>query len=198
VSRLILASGSQTRQALLKAAGVDFMVQPARIDEQALTAELLSQGKDPGAIARALAEEKALAVLRQNPHDTVLGGDSVLALGSALIDKSPDLASLRAELRQLSGQTHLLVSAAALARDGQIVWHQVAHARMTMRVLSEVFIDAYLAREGEAVLGSVGGYHFEGLGAQLFDSVEGDYFSILGLPLLPVLKELRAQGWLQA
>ena len=174
------------------------MVQPARIDEQALTAELLSQGKDPGAIARALAEEKALAVLRQNPHDTVLGGDSVLALGSALIDKSPDLASLRAELRQLSGQTHLLVSAAALARDGQIVWHQVAHARMTMRVLSEVFIDAYLAREGEAVLGSVGGYHFEGLGAQLFDSVEGDYFSILGLPLLPVLKELRAQGWLQA
>ena len=198
MSRLILASGSQTRQALLKAAGVDFIVQSARIDEQALTAGLLSEGKDPGTIARALAEEKALAVSRQNPHDTVLGGDSVLALGSALIDKSPDLATLRDELCKLSGQTHLLVSAAALAQGGHVVWHHVAEARMTMRVLSETFITDYLAREGEAVLGSVGGYHFEGLGAQLFESVEGDYFSILGLPLLPVLKELRAQGWLQA
>jgi septum formation protein len=196
VSRLILASASRSRQAMLKAAGVDFVVQAASIDERALATDLLSQGKDAGAIALALAEQKAIAISRQNPGDMVLGGDSVLALGGELINKSPDLASLRAELRRLSSKTHFLISAAALARDGRVIWHHMASARMTMRVLSDAFLDDYLAREGEAVLGSVGGYHFEGLGAQLFESAEGDYFSILGLPLLPVLKELRAQGWL--
>lgn len=181
---------------MLKAAGVDFTVQAASIDENALTRELLSQGKDGSPIALALAEQKALAVSHQNPGDMVLGGDSVLALEGELISKSPDLAALRAELRRLSGKPHLLISAAALARDGLVIWHHVASARMTMRMLSDAFLDDYLAREGEALLGSVGGYHFEGLGAQLFESAEGDYFSILGLPLLPVLKELRAQGWL--
>jgi septum formation protein len=183
---------------MLRAAGVDFVAQAADLDEHTLTKELLSQGKDARAVALALAEQKALAISRQNLGDLVLGGDSVLALRSELIGKSPDLASLRAELRRLSGKTHLLISAAALARDGRLIWHHVAEAHMTMRALSDAFLDDYLAREGEAVLGSVGGYHFEGLGAQLFDSAEGDYFSILGLPLLPVLKELRAQGWLQA
>jgi septum formation protein len=182
---------------MLKAAGVDFVVQAADLDEGALTKELLSQGKDGSAVALALAERKALAISRQNPGDIVLGGDSILALGNELISKSPDLTSLRGELRRLSGKTHLLISAAALARNGQLIWHHVAEARMAMRTLSDAFLDDYLAREGEALLGSVGGYHFEGLGAQLFDSAEGDYFSILGLPLLPVLKELRAQGWLQ-
>jgi septum formation protein len=181
---------------MLRAAGVDLVVQATSIDERALATDLLSKGKDAGAIALALAEQKALAISRQNPGDMVLGGDSVLALGDELINKSPDLASLRAELRRLSGKTHLLISAAALARDGQVIWHHVASARMTMRTLSDAFLDDYLACEGEALLGSVGGYHFEGLGAQLFESAEGDYFSILGLPLLPVLKELRAQGWL--
>lgn len=196
MSRLILASGSRSRQAMLKAAGVDFTMQAADIDERTIARELLSQGKSANAVALALAEQKALAVSRQNPGDMVLGGDSVLALGQELINKSPDLASLKAELLRLSGKTHLLISAAALARGGQVIWHHVEEARMTMRILSEVFLDDYLAREGEALLGSVGGYHFEGLGAQLFDSVEGDYFTILGLPLLPVLKELRSQGWL--
>ncbi len=194
--RLILASRSPSRQAMLKAAGVDFVVQAADIDERALTQELLSLGKDAGAVARGLAERKALAVSRQNPGDMVLGGDSILALGSELISKSADLASLRAELRRLSGKTHLLISAAALAHEGQVIWHHIETARMTMRALSDVFLDDYSAREGKAVLGSVGGYHFEGLGAQLFESVEGDYFSVLGLPLLPVLKELRVQGLL--
>ena len=193
---MILASGSASRQAMLKAAGVNFVVQAADIDERALARELLSQGKDASAVARGLAEQKALAVSRQNSGGMVLGGDSILALESELISKSPDLASLRAELRRLSGKTHLLISAAALARDGQVIWHHVESARMTMRALSDVFLDDYLARAGEAVLGSVGGYHFEGLGAQLFESVEGDYFTILGLPLLPVLKELRVQGLL--
>jgi septum formation protein len=198
VSRLILASGSRSRQAMLEAAGVVFAVQPADLDERALTQELLREGKDPSIVARTLAEQKALAVSRQNPDDIVLGGDSILALGDELISKSPDLASLRAILRRLSGKTHLLISAAALAQGGQPLWHHVSQARMTMRILSDAFLDDYLAREGEVLLGSVGGYHFEGLGAQLFDAAEGDYFSILGLPLLPVLKELRAQGWLQA
>ena len=196
MSRLILASASSSRQAMLKAAGVAFAVQAADIDERALTQELLLKGKDASVIAIALAEQKALAVCRRNPGDTVLGGDSILALGSELIGKSPDLASLRATLRHLSGKTHLLISAAALAKDGQVVWHHVSKARMSMRSLSDAFLDDYLAREGEALLGAVGGYHFEGRGAQLFDAAEGDYFSVLGLPLLPVLKELRARGWL--
>jgi len=181
---------------MLKAAGVEFAVQPADIDERAVTRDLLSQGKDGSAVALALAEQKALTVSCQNPGDIVLGGDSVLELGSDLIGKSPNLASLRTELRRLSGKTHFLVSAAALARGGEAIWYHVARARMAMRSLSEDFLDDYLAREGDALLGSVGGYHFEGLGAQLFDSVEGDYFTILGLPLLPVLKELRSQGCL--
>lgn len=196
MSRLILASASRSRQAMLKAAGVVFTVQAADLDEQALTRELLSQGKSADAVARALAEEKALAVSRLNPGDTVLGGDSVLALDRELIGKSPDMASLRTTLRGLSGKTHFLISAAALARNGEAVWHHASQARMTMRRLSEAFLDDYLAREGDALLGSVGGYHFEGIGAQLFDAAEGDYFSILGLPLLPVLKELRALGLL--
>ena len=181
---------------MLKAAGVKFAVQPADIDEDALTRDLLSQGKSGSIVALALAEQKTLAVSRLNPGDVVLGGDSVLELGSELISKSPNLASLRTELRRLSGKTHFLISAAALARDGKVIWHHVAQARMTMRNLSENFLEDYLAREGEILLGSVGGYHFEGLGAQLFDSVEGGYFTVLGLPLLPVLKELRSLGCL--
>ena len=196
MSRLILASGSRSRQAMLRAAGVDFTVQPADLDERALSAMLLARGADASAVALGLAEEKALAVAHQSPTDLVLGADSVLALGQELISKSPDLPSLRAELRKLSGKTHELISAAALARGGQVIWRHVERARMTMRALSEAFLDDYLAREGDVLLGSVGGYHFEGLGAQLFDAAEGDYFSVLGLPLLPVLKELRAQGWL--
>jgi septum formation protein len=181
---------------MLKAAGVEFVVEAADLDERALTRDLLSQGHQAPAVARALAEQKALVVSGRYPGDLVLGGDSVLAVGDQLISKSPDLASLLAELRLLSGKTHHLISAAALARNGKVTWHHVEEARMTMRQLSEAFLEDYLAREGDVLLGSVGGYRFEGLGAQLFESVQGDYFSILGLPLLPVLKELREEGWL--
>jgi septum formation protein len=198
MSRLVLASASAARQAMLRAAGVEFLAAPAGINESVLTKDLIAKGLEAGAIALALAEQKAVTVSRRSPGETVLGGDSVLVLGPELIGKSPSLAALRTLLRKLSGKTHQLISAAALARDGRIFWHHIARARMTVRVLSEDFIDAYLAREGEPLLGSVGGYRFEGRGAQLFETVEGDYFSILGLPLLPVLAELRARGLLES
>ncbi len=198
MSRLVLASASASRQSLLHAAGVDFVVVPADLDEAALMQDLAARGDDGAMIAKTLAAQKAMMVSRRRPGDTVLGGDSVLELGAEIIGKSRDLAALRKLLLRLSGRAHHLISAAALARDGAIVWRHTARAQMTVRPLSEAFIDAYLAREGEKLLGSVGGYHFEGFGAQLFESVEGDYFSILGLPLLPVLAALRAQGLLEA
>jgi len=194
---LVLASASPTRQAMLKAAGVGFTVSPASLDEAALMHDLIGNGADAATVAATLAQQKAIMVSRRSPHETVLGGDSVLSLGAEILGKSHDLAALKALLLRMSGRSHDLVSSAALARDGHVFWHQTARARMTVRHLSETFIDAYLAREGEALLGSVGGYRFEGLGAQLFERVEGDYFSILGMPLLPVLAELRAQGLLQ-
>jgi septum formation protein len=197
VSHLVLASGSASRQSLLRAAGVNFTVAPADIDEPALMRDLVAKGSDGSLVAQALAAQKAQSVSRHRPGETVLGGDSVLELGPDIIGKSPDLAALRVLLLRLSGRAHHLISAAALARDGEILWQHTAKVRMTVRPFSEAFLDAYLAREGEKLLSSVGGYHFEGLGAQLFESVEGDYFSILGLPLLQVLAALRAQGLLE-
>ncbi|HEY2835304.1 MAG TPA: Maf family protein, partial [Rhizomicrobium sp.] len=191
-------SASSTRQTMLNAAGVAFTVSPAGLNEAALMHDLIANGADAGTVAAALAEQKAVMVSRRNPHQIVLGGDSVLSLGSEILGKSHDLAALKALLLAMSGRNHALVSSAALARDGHVLWHHTARSRMTVRHLSETFIDAYLAREGEALLGSVGGYRFEGFGAQLFESVEGDYFSILGMPLLPVLGQLRALGLLEA
>ncbi len=198
MTRLLLASASASRQALLRAAGVDFVISPADINEPALMQDLIAKGSDAGTVAQMLAEQKAIMVSRRSPGQIVLGGDSVLALGTEIIGKSHNLAALRVLLLRLSGKTHALVSAAALARDGAVLWHHTARARMTMRVLSEAFVDKYLAQEGEKLLGSVGGYHFEGRGAQLFESTEGDYFSILGLPLLPVLGQLRALNLLES
>lgn len=191
---LILASASSSRKMLLTAAGVAFVADPADLDEAALMAGLKNAGAE--AMARRLAEEKALAVSRRHPGKTVLGGDSVIAFEGDYLSKCAGLAEARALLARLSGKTHLLVSAAALARDGALRWAHVSPCRMTMRDLSPQFLDDYLAGEGKAILSSVGCYHFEGRGAQLFDSVEGDYFSVLGLPLLPVLAQLRKEGLL--
>lgn len=191
---LILASASSSRKMLLTAAGVAFVADPADLDEATLMAGLKNAGAE--AMARRLAEEKALAVSRRHPGKTVLGGDSVIAFEGDYLSKCAGLAEARALLARLSGKTHLLVSAAALARDGALRWAHVSPCRMTMRDLSPQFLDDYLAGEGKAILSSVGCYHFEGRGAQLFDSVEGDYFSVLGLPLLPVLAQLRKEGLL--
>jgi len=194
---LVLASASASRRSLLSAAGVDFVTAPADIDEPALMRRLIGDGGDGRAIAEALAGEKAAQISRQRPGETVLGGDSVLELDGEILGKCRDLDALRALLLRMSGRPHQLISAAALARDGRVLWRHTSLARMTVRPLSEAFIDGYLAREGEKLLSSVGGYNFEGLGAQLFEKVEGDYFSILGLPLLEVLAALRAEGLLQ-
>jgi septum formation protein len=191
---LVLASGSASRRALLTAAGVNFTTDPADLDEAALMAQLHSAGAET--MARSLAEQKALTVSHRHPGQIVLGGDSVIAFGGDYLSKCASLDEARNLLQRLSGHTHLLVSAAALARDGALLWAHASPCQMTMRELSPQFLEDYLAREGEAILSSVGCYHFEGRGAQLFDRVDGDYFSVLGLPLLPVLAQLRKEGLL--
>ena len=191
---LVLASGSASRKALLTAAGVAFTTDPADLDEAALMAELHSAGAET--MARSLAEQKAVTVSRRHPGQIVLGGDSVIAFGGEYLSKCATLDEARRLLQRLSGHTHLLVSAAALAKDGALLWAHASPCQMTMRDLGPQFLEDYLAREGEAILSSVGCYHFEGRGAQLFDRVDGDYFSVLGLPLLPVLAQLRKEGLL--
>lgn len=191
---LVLASGSTARAQLLRAAGVDLVCDPADLDEAALT-----RPADPApAMARMLAGEKARHVSRRHPGALVLGGDSVLEFAGEKIGKSPDMAAARALLLRLAGKTHAIVSGAALARDGDILWSHAGEGHLTMRDFSADFLDGYLAATGPAILASVGCYHLEGLGSQLFDRLEGDYFSILGLPLFPVLAALRQQGVLKA
>lgn len=191
---LVLASGSGSRKALLTAAGVAFTADPADLDEDALMAGL--KGAAAETVAQSLAEQKALTVSRRHPGQLVLGGDSVIAFDGAFLSKCATLQDAGALLSRLSGREHLLVSAAALARDGGLLWAHASPCRMIMRSLSPQFLTDYLAAEGTAILSSVGCYHFEGRGAQLFDKVEGDYFSVLGLPLLPVLAQLRKEGLL--
>ena len=191
---LILASASSSRKMLLAAAGVTFTADPADLDETALMAGLKEAGAD--VMACCLAEQKALAVSRRHPGKIVLGGDSVIAFEGDYLSKCASLDEARLLLARLSGKSHLLVSAAALARDGALLWTHASPCRMTMRQLSPQFLDDYLAEEGKAILSSVGCYHFEGRGAQLFDRVDGDYCSVLGLPLLPVLAQLRKEGLL--
>jgi septum formation protein len=198
MNELVLASASRSRQRMLTAAGVPFRVSAADLNETSLVADLWDKGADAGGIAAALAAQKAIMVSRRSPGALVLGGDSVLSFGPEIISKCRDLTELKALLRRLSGKAHDLISAASLARDGVEIWQHTATAHLTMRPLSEDFLDTYLATEGEILLSSVGGYHYEGRGAQLFEQVEGDAFTILGLPLLAVLAALRAQGILAA
>jgi septum formation protein len=196
---IILASTSASRQRLLTAAGVSFDAIAPYVDEQALTAGLLAEGEAPRAIADALAEAKAVKVSRRFPGALVLGSDSVLALGeNTMLDKPDSLEAVAQHLRLLSGKTHQLISAAVMAQDGKPVWRSIDTATLTVRVLSEAFIADYVTQVGDRVMGSVGAYHLEGLGAQLFAHISGDYFTILGLPLLPVLDYLRTRKLLVA
>jgi septum formation protein len=188
--RLILASKSAARRAMLSDAGVPFVVQVADVDEDALK----TPGVDPVELAVELARAKALAVSRHDADAWVLGADQTLAFDGGLVSKAATLDAARERLSAMRGRTHQLHSGAALARNGQVVWSGVDTVEMKMRDFSDAFLDAYLAAEGEALLSCVGSYRLEGLGAQLFEAVEGDYFTVLGLPLWPVLAELRRAG----
>ena len=188
---LILASQSRARQTLLANAGIDFEAIPADIDERAVQQE--SGSTAPGEIAALLAREKALFVSAKYPDRFVVGADQTLALGSRLFSKPAGRAQAAEQLRGLAGGTHELHSAVAVARDGKIMFADVSVARMTMRKLSEADIEAYLDEAGEAVTSSVGAYQLEGLGVHLFERIEGDHFTILGLPLLPLLAFLRSE-----
>lgn len=190
--RLILASKSPARRAMLEGAGVPLSVQIADVDEDAVKAG--HDPADPAGLAVELARVKALAVSRHDPEAWVLGGDQTLAFAGGLVSKAPSMVAARTRLAAMRGGSHQLHSGAALARNGQVVWSGVDTATMRMRDFSDAFLDAYLVAEGEALLGSVGSYRLEGMGSQLFDTVEGDYFTVLGLPLWPVLAELRRAG----
>jgi septum formation protein len=188
---LILASQSRARQALLANAGIAFEAIPAEIDEREI--QRVSGLSAPGEIASLLAREKALSVSSSQPDRIVVGADQTLALGKRLFSKPADRAQAAQQLRSLGGASHELHSAVAVARDGRIMFETVAVARMTMRQLSEAEIDAYLDQAGDAVTTSVGAYQLEGLGIHLFERIEGDHFTILGMPLLPLLAFLRSQ-----
>lgn len=194
--RLILASKSAARRAMLTDAGVIFSVQVADVDEDAV--KTMHDPADPAGLAIELARIKALAVSRQNPDAWVLGADQTLAFEGDLVSKAGSLTEARNRLSAMRGRPHHLHSGAALARNGQMVWSDVDTAAMRVRDFSDTFLDAYLAAEGEALLACVGSYRLEGMGSQLFEAVEGDYFTVLGLPLWPVLAELRRAGVLQS
>ncbi|MBY0562688.1 MAG: Maf family protein [Hyphomonadaceae bacterium] len=194
---LILASGSAARRAILTAAGVPFSVRPPALDEEALKASLREAGLPPREQALRLAAEKALSISRQS-DGLVIGADQMLALDNVVFDKPADVDAAREQLRRLRGRAHVLLTAVVLAEGDAVVWRRVDEPKLTMRSFSDAFLDYYIDRVGEAALKSVGAYQIEGLGAQLFDNVEGDHFSIMGLPLLPLLDFLRARGVVQA
>jgi nucleoside triphosphate pyrophosphatase len=191
---LIVASQSRARQMLLANAGISFDAIPADIDERSVQQN--SGLSTPGEIAGLLAREKAGFVSSKNPGRYVVGADQTLALGNRLFSKPAGRAQAADQLRLLAGHTHELHSAVAVARDGKIVLSDVVVARMTMRRLDESEIETYLDQAGEVVTTSVGAYQLEGLGVHLFERIEGDHFTILGLPLLPLLAFLRGEGLL--
>lgn len=191
---IVLASGSATRRAMLEAAGVDFAVHTAAVDEESVKLALRAETDDPARAAETLAELKAARVSARHPGTLVFGADQMLDCGGQWFDKPADRDGARAQLLALRGKPHRLTSAVVAVKDGVRVWHHVDTARLEMRNFSDAFLDDYLERAGDAVLASVGAYQLEGLGAQLFARTEGDHFTILGLPLLPLLDFLRENG----
>ena len=194
---IILASGSASRRAVLSAAGVEAIGIKPNVDEAPVRDAMRAEGASVRDQAMALAELKAIKVSRQNPG-LVIGGDQMLAFGDRAFDKPADMAGARSHLEALSGQTHVLETALVICEDGQPVWRHLARPKLTMRTLSPAFIDTYLDTVGEALLETVGAYQLEGRGAQLFTRIDGDFFSILGLPLLPLLDYLRVRGVLDS
>ena len=192
---LILASGSKSRARILEAAGLAFIVEPPGLDEavmrQAVSGE---RSLSPHDVAEVLARAKAEAVSDFARQAYVIGGDQVLALGETVFSKPDSMEAARRQLLDLRGKTHTLQTAVAVATDGETIWAETTIAMLTMRKLSPEFIGRYLAAAGDEVLNSVGAYQLESLGVQLFEKIDGDYFSILGLPLIPLLDTLRREG----
>lgn len=195
---LVLASGSPFRRKMLQDAGLVFDVVVAKIDERALENELKTRGQavDASAMAVALAIAKARAVSERRPDAVVIGCDQVLGFENDLVSKAENVPAAARQLRRLSGKTHTLHSGIALIKRGEVVWRHVEVARMTMRPFSDAFLSDYLQAMGDRVCQTVGGYEIEGRGIQLFEHIEGDHFTIIGLPLLALLARLRDLGML--
>jgi septum formation protein len=191
---LILASGSVTRLALLNAAGVPVRAVSADLDEQEIKSRLRAADVDAGDVAQALAEAKALAVARQWPDALVIGADQMLDCDGRWYDKPDDVATARQQLLSLCGKSHRLPTAVVAVQGNRVLWRHLSQAIMTMRSFQQTFLDDYLEKIGSSVLSSVGAYQLEGLGVQLFERIDGDHFTILGLPLLPLLDFLRRHG----
>lgn len=193
-ARLLLASASHSRAAVLRQAGLDFEQEAAGVDEDAVKTSLRADGGDAAHVATVLADLKAQSVSRRHGGAFVIGADQMLECNGVWFDKPADLDHARAHLAALRGKTHELISAVAVVRDGARIWQHAATARLTMRPFSDAFIERYLDRVGDAACRSVGAYQLEGLGAQLFSRIDGDFFTILGLPLFPLLDFLRGHG----
>lgn len=191
---IVLASGSATRQTMLRAAGVDFRVLALPVDEDGVKQSLRQETDRPSRVAETLAEMKAARVSAKCPGEIVIGADQMLDCDGMWFDKPADRVAAGDQLRLLRGKTHRLTSSVVALRDGQRLWHHTDEARLTMRRFSDAFLDAYLDQAGAVVSAAVGAYQLEGLGAQLFMAVEGSHFTILGLPLLPLLDFLRENG----
>ena len=193
---IVLASASRARREILAAAGVAFTVEPANVDEPALREDLKARdsGAGPIAVAEMLARAKAEDVSKRHPGAMVIGADQVLAFEGQVLSKPNGIEAARKALQRLRAHTHELHAAVAFSENGKVVWTHTASASLTMRDFSDSFLDDYLVRAGDRVCQSVGAYELEGVGVQLFERIEGDYFTILGLPLLSVLKELRARS----
>jgi len=194
MTRLILASSSETRVGLLRRAGLEFEVRPPRIDESALRQGLTAEGASPRDLADALAEYKALRIAAGNLDATVIGSDQILELDGQALGKPACRAEAEARLRALRGRTHRLLTAVVVYADGAPVWRHLSEARLTMRDFSDAFLYSYLDQIGAAATRTVGAYEVEGLGARLFERIEGDYFGILGLPLIELLTILARRG----
>lgn len=189
---IILASNSRFRAELFKNAGIEFATAPASIDERAIEQPLLETNLEPTDIAQVLAEAKAMDVSSRNPNTLIIGCDQTLSMNDNMFHKPADMKQARQHLLSFSGKTHQLNSAVAFVYNQQTIWRHVSIANMTMRKISPEYIGRYLAQAGQSVLDSVGAYQLEGTGVQLFEQIEGDYFTIIGLPLLPLLSELRS------